>query len=64
MNVMTLPPNSNDIDRFWKLENLGISADENDETVVSVIKEYQKTHISFKDGENEARLPWNQEFDN
>ncbi|XP_052268413.1 uncharacterized protein LOC127869791 [Dreissena polymorpha] len=64
MNVMTLPPNSNDIDRFWKLESLGISADENDETVVSVMKEYQKTHISFKDGKYEARLPWKQEFDN
>ena len=28
------------------------------------MKEYQKTHISFKAGKYKARLPWKQEFDN
>ncbi|XP_052224355.1 uncharacterized protein LOC127840006 [Dreissena polymorpha] len=48
MNVMTLPPNSINKDRFWTLDSIGKSADENDETVVSVMEEYQKTHISSK----------------
>ncbi|XP_053395751.1 uncharacterized protein LOC128555938 [Mercenaria mercenaria] len=39
MNVVTAPPTADDIDRFWKLESLGISADANDKAEANAMRD-------------------------
>ncbi|XP_060594283.1 uncharacterized protein LOC132748688 [Ruditapes philippinarum] len=54
MNVM-----STDIDRFWKLESLGINPEEDDYT--DTLEIYKQNCVKFTDGKYEAKLPWKED---
>ncbi|XP_048745808.2 uncharacterized protein LOC125658566 [Ostrea edulis] len=51
-----------DLERFWKLETLGISTEENDESMDAKIKHYQENNIYFRDNKYYAILPWKNEY--
>lgn len=46
--------------RFWKLESLGITKEE-DKSTSTYLQEYQRDCISFKDGRYSAKLPWKED---
>ena len=57
MNLTVSPPAVHDIERFWKLESLGIT-DDNNTAASDHLKNYQETCIAFEDGRYLAKLPW------
>jgi len=61
LNVLTTPPDISDMEKFWKLESMGISSDENDSTNKQKLKSYQNEAISFSEGKYTAKLPWKQD---
>ncbi|XP_060568771.1 uncharacterized protein LOC132727352 [Ruditapes philippinarum] len=59
LNVMVSHiPEDISIERFWSLENLGITPDDTDRKLQDERQQYQLTSIEFKDGKYTARLPW------
>ncbi|MCG8033931.1 MAG: DUF1759 domain-containing protein, partial [Candidatus Thiodiazotropha taylori] len=50
-----------DLQRFWKLESIGISTPKDESPVASHLQEYQETCIEFKDGRYSAKLPWKED---
>lgn len=56
MNVMTAPPPVCDLERFWKLESLGISEKEKD--VDDTLDRYKQDSITFENNRYIAKLPW------
>ena len=60
MNVITRPPETDQLECFWKLESLGISA-EKDSNRQELLEEYQQKCISFTNGRYVAKLPWKQD---
>ena len=60
MNVITSPPNPLDLERFWKLESLGITLEE-EAGGPSDLKLYMDTCISFSEGKYIAKLPWKED---
>ena len=60
MNVFTSPPNPLDLERFWKLESLGITPEE-EAGDPSDLKLYMDTCVSFSEGKYIAKLPWKED---
>ena len=60
MNVITSLPNPLDVERFWKLESLGITPEE-EAADPSDLKLYMDTCISFSEGKYIAKLPWKED---
>ena len=60
MNVITSPPNPLDLERFWKLESLAITSEE-EAGDPSDLKLYMDTCISFSEGKYIAKLPWKED---
>lgn len=61
LNVITSPPAAYDLERFWKLESLGINANEKESSSKKFLEVYQKKSIEYKDGRYSAKLPWKQD---
>ena len=63
MNVMTSRKTEEcDLEKFWKLETLGIERIDEKETGNKELREvYEKTCISFHDNRYFATLPWKEE---
>ena len=57
MNVISTPPSSEDFERFWKLESIGIQPSK-EEQVSSYLELYKTNCINFNDGRYTASLPW------
>ncbi|XP_053378498.1 uncharacterized protein LOC123533118 [Mercenaria mercenaria] len=57
MNVLTSPPDVHELERFWKLESMGITPEE-DPSSTEYLQTYQTTAIKFEDGRYSAMLPW------
>ena len=57
MNVISTPPSSEDIERFWKLESFGIQHLKEGQ-VLSYLKSYKTNCINFNDGRYTASLSW------
>ena len=59
MNIMTSHSAEEvDLERFWKVEPLGIEKVEPDQTHDSYLAECQSASITFQDGKYFAKLPW------
>ena len=58
MNIITSPPDMYDLERFWKLETLGIQSEKDDKSSSEYLTTYQRNCIVFKDGRYSAQLPW------
>ncbi|MES9974415.1 MAG: DUF1759 domain-containing protein [Candidatus Thiodiazotropha sp.] len=59
MNIMTAHSVEEvDLEKFWKVESLGIEKTEPEQSQKSYLQEYQNSCISFKDGKYYAKLPW------
>ncbi|VDI23051.1 Hypothetical predicted protein [Mytilus galloprovincialis] len=50
-----------DIERFWKLESLGIQENDKLNTEKQNIKEFSSTSITYENGKYVAKLPWIEE---
>ncbi|XP_053407993.1 uncharacterized protein LOC123531067 [Mercenaria mercenaria] len=61
MNVITAPPDLYNLERFWKLESLGVSVQEETDATSDRLKTYQKNNFDFKDGRYIAKLPWEED---
>ncbi|XP_045198527.1 uncharacterized protein LOC123552846 [Mercenaria mercenaria] len=61
MNLITSPPDVSDLERFWKLESLGISHEKDEGTTSDYLTTYQMNSIEFKDSHYSAKLPWKRE---
>jgi hypothetical protein len=59
--VMTSPPETSEIERFWKLESLGINPDDDGSAASGYLHNYQKDSISFLNGRYTAKLPWKED---
>ena len=57
MNVISTPPSSEDIERFWKLKSIGIQHSK-EEQVSSYLESYKTNCINFNDGRYTVSLPW------
>ncbi|XP_053391234.1 uncharacterized protein LOC128554047 [Mercenaria mercenaria] len=60
-NVITAPPNVTDLERFWKLESIGISEDEAETSTSGILNTYKENCITYKDGRYVAKLPWKED---
>ena len=60
LNVITSPPNPMDLERFWKLESIGITLEE-DIAKSDDLTTYMDTCISFSEGKYVAKLPWKED---
>ncbi|XP_053388631.1 uncharacterized protein LOC128551742 [Mercenaria mercenaria] len=49
------------LERFWKLESMGILPEDEDTKDTSVLQQYKATCIDIEDGQYIAKLPWKQE---
>ncbi|KAH3817212.1 hypothetical protein DPMN_118744 [Dreissena polymorpha] len=56
MNVISAPPSTFEMEKFWKLESMGISSESTDGTSGN-LQEYMSNNISFEDGRYVAKLP-------
>jgi hypothetical protein len=55
--VLTSPPDVNQLEKFWKLESIGIVSEENS-SHSNYLRDYQEKCITFKEGRYSAMLPW------
>ncbi|XP_060589357.1 uncharacterized protein LOC132744614 [Ruditapes philippinarum] len=60
-NVVTAPPNATDLERFWKLESMGILEDDTEKSTSGILNEYKENCIKYKDGRYVAKLPWKED---
>ncbi|XP_060554822.1 uncharacterized protein LOC132715774 [Ruditapes philippinarum] len=60
-NVVTAPPNATDLERFWKLESMGILEDDTEKSTSGILNEYKENCITYKDGRYVAKLPWKED---
>jgi hypothetical protein len=59
INVMTSHLQEEvDLEKFWRIETLGIENTENSKIDDKYMLDYKNTHISFRDGKYHAKLPW------
>lgn len=58
INFFTTPSCTLDLEKFWKLESLGISSAEINSCICSTMTEYVDDKISFQNGQNVAKLSW------
>ncbi|XP_060569657.1 uncharacterized protein LOC132728064 [Ruditapes philippinarum] len=49
-NVVTAPPNATYLERFWKLESMGILEDDTEKSTSGILNEYKENCILYKDG--------------
>ena len=50
-----------DIERFWKLESMGVALVENSKETTSFYDTYQESCITYKDNKYCAKLPWKED---
>jgi hypothetical protein len=55
--VLTSPLDVNQLEKFWKLESIGIVSEESSPHS-NYLREYQEKCITFKKGRYSAMLPW------
>ena len=61
LNILIQHKNDNrDLERFWKLESLGLEKEKSDEDL-DFLRRYQQTSIKFENGHYSTKLPWKQE---
>ncbi|XP_060570545.1 uncharacterized protein LOC132728870 [Ruditapes philippinarum] len=60
LNILTSSPDSFDIERFWKLESLGISQEE-ENPEATYLENYQRDSITYNNGRYTAKLPWKED---
>ncbi|XP_052820064.1 uncharacterized protein LOC128245883 [Mya arenaria] len=58
LNVITTPPTTLDLERFWKLESIGITPEGVDTSGSRNLKTYMESNISYDEGRYIAKLPW------
>ena len=60
MNIISSLPDTTsfDMEKFWKLESIGINQEPTETDERSILKEYQEKNISFEDKHYVAKLPW------
>ena len=59
--IATHVSETTDLTRFWDIESMGISKDDNEDTdTSSYLHHYQEACITFSDGKYTAMLPWKQ----
>ncbi|XP_052777853.1 uncharacterized protein LOC128215181 [Mya arenaria] len=58
LNVITTPPTTLDLERFWKLESIGITPEGDDTSGSRNLKTYMESNISYDEGRYIAKLPW------
>ncbi|XP_052242090.1 uncharacterized protein LOC127852239 [Dreissena polymorpha] len=62
LNVLaSRAPEHSILERFWSLENMGISPCEPDRKSVEYLQQYQATAIEYDNGRYHAKLPWKQD---
>jgi len=63
MNIITSLPDTTsfDMEKFWKLESIGINQEPTETDERSFLQEYQEKNISFEDKHYVAKLPWTKE---
>ena len=57
MNIITPPRDTYDLERFRKLETLGIQSEKDDKSS-EYLATYKRNYTVFKDGRYSAQLPW------
>ena len=57
LNLFVNNYKDSDLERFWNLESIGITPEE-ESTTGEMLQNYQKNSITFKDGRYIAKLPW------
>ncbi|XP_060596649.1 uncharacterized protein LOC132750656 [Ruditapes philippinarum] len=62
MNIITSAPDYDDLERFWKLESIGILPEA--EEKASDLHNYQKNCITFENDKYTASLPWKPDHPN
>ncbi|XP_060558297.1 uncharacterized protein LOC132718599 [Ruditapes philippinarum] len=63
MNIITSAPDYNDLERFWKLESIGILP-ATEEKASDYLHDYQKNCITFENDKYTASLPWKPDHPN
>ncbi|XP_052256469.1 uncharacterized protein LOC127861830 [Dreissena polymorpha] len=58
---MTSPLNTVDIERFWKLESIGITPEEEVTSGPKELQTYMDTCIYYKDNQYSLKLPWKED---
>ncbi|XP_060588234.1 uncharacterized protein LOC132743696 [Ruditapes philippinarum] len=59
--IATHVSETTDLTRFWDIESMGVSKGDCEDTdASSYLQQYQKSCISFSDGNYTAKLPWKQ----
>ncbi|XP_053398142.1 uncharacterized protein LOC128556615 [Mercenaria mercenaria] len=58
LNVLTSPTDPCDLERFWRLESLGISENEENKSTSTYQEDYLRDSISYSNGRYSAKLPW------
>ena len=63
MNILTDHTNITcDLEKFWKLESLGVTESEDMKSQSEIVREYGDKCIKFENGKYIAELPWKQDF--
>jgi len=60
LNVITSPPTI-DVERFWKLESIGITPEVDEITGTNEMKTYMATCVSLKDNQYSVKLLWKED---
>lgn len=63
MNVIISPPPTCDLERFWKLESLGVEDQVDVSSKTDRLSTYKQNCISFQQDRYVARLPWRSNHD-
>ncbi|XP_053373003.1 uncharacterized protein LOC128546473 [Mercenaria mercenaria] len=58
LNVLKSPTDPCDLERFWRLESLGISENEENKSTTTYQEDYLRDSISYSNGHYSAKLPW------
>ncbi|XP_033762684.1 uncharacterized protein LOC117344144 [Pecten maximus] len=62
MNILTNHKSEEfDLEKFWKIESLGVMETPDTSTSKSYLQEYQDTSMSFQNGRYTAKLPWRED---
>lgn len=63
LNILTATPAIEEIERFWKLESIGITPEEDDTPAETCLTEYQDRCIEYHGDHYSAKLPWKENHD-